>query len=41
MAVSGVNQVPIRDGERILGAVTRETLVQAIELRRGLTSRAA
>lgn len=41
MAIRGVNQIPIRDGERILGAVTRETLVQAIELRRSLTTRPA
>jgi Zn-dependent protease len=41
MATRGVNQIPIRDGERILGAVTRETLVQAIELRRGRPVRTA
>jgi len=38
MATRGVNQVPIRDGDKILGAVTRETLVQAIELRRSLAT---
>jgi Zn-dependent protease/predicted transcriptional regulator len=32
MATRKVNQIPIREGGRILGAVTREALVQAIEM---------
>jgi len=35
MATRKVNQIPIRDGGRILGAVTREALVQAIEMSTG------
>ena len=30
-----VNQIPVMDGDRVLGAVTRDTLVRAIELRGG------
>jgi Zn-dependent protease len=30
-----VNQIPVLDGDNVLGAVTRDTLVQAIELRGG------
>ena len=32
MATRKVNQIPIREGGQILGAVTREALVQAIEM---------
>jgi Zn-dependent protease len=35
MSTRDVNQIPIVEGSRIVGAVTRETLVHAIEMRAG------
>jgi len=35
MAQRDVNQIPVRDGDRILGAISRDALVQLIDLRRG------
>jgi hypothetical protein len=29
-----VNQIPVREGERVLGVISRDALVQLIELRR-------
>jgi Zn-dependent protease/predicted transcriptional regulator len=37
MAARQVNQIPILEGGRILGAVTREALVQAIEMSTGVS----
>jgi Zn-dependent protease/predicted transcriptional regulator len=37
MATRKVNQIPILEGGRILGAVTREALVQAIEMSTGVS----
>jgi len=34
MAQRDVNQIPVRDGDRILGAISRDSLVQLIDLRR-------
>lgn len=34
MARRDVNQIPVRDGDRILGAISRDALVQLIDLRR-------
>jgi Zn-dependent protease/predicted transcriptional regulator len=35
IGTKNVNQIPVLDGDRVLGAVTRDTLVQAIELNGG------
>ncbi|HVP30733.1 MAG TPA: site-2 protease family protein [Myxococcota bacterium] len=34
MAQRDVNQIPVRDGDRILGAISRDALLQLIDLRR-------